>query len=467
MNQKSVVAAMVLCLASGSTGWAGGLLTNSNQSASFLRNPSRDAVIDIDGVYTNPAGVAFLPEGFHLGLTVQNAKQSRDVTTTFAGLATNVDHLGETSRRYHGNATAPVVPSFQAALVRERWSVSASLAIGGGGGKCEFADGIGSFETSYSLIPTLVNQQLAALGVPYQAKGYSMEMYMKGRQYYWGAQLGGSYKANDNLAFAAGLRFVIASCNYNGYVRNIQLYLDPANKVAFPDQLAASMNLSSYDIKLDTDQSGFGLTPYVSVDWRVNEKWNLAAKYELKTRMRLENDTKEASYPANAAAVLAQFDENKVKSVAEDIPGILTLGIQYRPVEALRLNAGFHHYDDTHATRYADKHKTIDKGTMEITAGVEYDICKLLTASVGYQRTMYSLSDAYMNDLSFNNSSNLLGLGVRLNLSERINVDLGYMQNFYEKKEVTTPNFSGSGLSKTDSYNRENRVLAIGLNFCF
>ena len=45
--------------------WAGDYLTNTNQSIGFLRNPSRDGAIDIDGVYYNPAGVGFLDEGWH------------------------------------------------------------------------------------------------------------------------------------------------------------------------------------------------------------------------------------------------------------------------------------------------------------------------------------------------------------------------------------------------------------------
>ena len=53
--------------------WAGGLLTNTNQSIEFLRNPARDAAIGIDGVYSNPAGVVFLGDGIHLSLNLQNA----------------------------------------------------------------------------------------------------------------------------------------------------------------------------------------------------------------------------------------------------------------------------------------------------------------------------------------------------------------------------------------------------------
>ena len=57
--------------------FAGGILTNTNQNAAFLRNPSRDAVIAIDGVYSNPAGIAFLPQGFHLSVCWQAAWQKR------------------------------------------------------------------------------------------------------------------------------------------------------------------------------------------------------------------------------------------------------------------------------------------------------------------------------------------------------------------------------------------------------
>ncbi|MCI5855401.1 MAG: hypothetical protein MR005_07705, partial [Prevotella sp.] len=64
---------MTLCMSFFSSAFAGGLLTNTNQNVTFLRNPARDAAIGIDGVYSNPAGVIFLGEGFHLSLNIQNA----------------------------------------------------------------------------------------------------------------------------------------------------------------------------------------------------------------------------------------------------------------------------------------------------------------------------------------------------------------------------------------------------------
>lgn len=53
--------ALVVFMMTIETAWAGGILTNTNQSVLFLKNPARDAAIGLDGVYSNPAGVAFMP----------------------------------------------------------------------------------------------------------------------------------------------------------------------------------------------------------------------------------------------------------------------------------------------------------------------------------------------------------------------------------------------------------------------
>ena len=64
--------------------FAGGLLTNTNQHAAFLRMLSRGATFEIDGALSNPAGLAFLPnDGFHMGLSIQSAFQTRNIDASF------------------------------------------------------------------------------------------------------------------------------------------------------------------------------------------------------------------------------------------------------------------------------------------------------------------------------------------------------------------------------------------------
>ncbi|MGM9804631.1 MAG: OmpP1/FadL family transporter [Muribaculaceae bacterium] len=459
---------------------AGGLLTNTNQNASFLRQLSQEAVIDITGAYMNPAGIAFLNNGFHLSLNVQSAKQDRDITTTFPLFAYNVNNQNAT-HRFEGDASAPAIPSFQLAYVHDNWTISSSFALIGGGGKCEFDNGLGTFEalysgTIYSSVATALSQvnQMAGdmYGVPGTLAfgGYNINAYMKGRQYFFGLTVGGTYKITNNLAAYVGVRGVYANCNYNGWVEDasativagtspIDAQLLPAVQAQVDEQLAKT------DISLNTDQTGFGLAPVIGIDWKINNQWNLAAKYEFKTRMRLKNKSEMNAYASQLSQtneVLGQFADGK--KVASDMPAFFSVGAQYSPISSLRFNAGYHFYDDCHATQYGDKQDKVNSGTYEVLAGVEYDLCKLVTISAGWQTTNYDLSDEHMNDLSFTTSSHSVGAGVRIHATQRTSIDLGYMQTFYKTRDVETKTDAGT---KLDHYYRTNRVLGVGVNIAF
>lgn len=474
-NISKIFTAAVAAMIS-SSAIAGGLVTNTNQNASFLRQLSQEAIIDIEGMYANPAGTAFLAPGSHVAFNIQNAKQQRDITTTYALMAYNTKY-GNQTRKYDGNALAPVIPSVHFSYNWEKWSVNSSFGLTGGGGKCEFDNGLGTFESLYSasiyngimsnLVTSFTNAGMgidAAKAAAQSAfQGYSLNAYMKGRSYYFGWTVGGTYKVLDNLAVFAGGRLVYATNNYNGWVEDVHgYYVNPMTSAT------VDVDLNDNALSLNSDQNGFGFTPMLGIDWKLNEHWNFAAKYEFKTRLRLENKSEMNNYTATLStsnATLAQFrDGRKIKA---DIPTTLFAGAQYSPIASLRFNVGYHLYDDKNASQYGDKQKNIDDNTYEITAGAEYDINKWVTASCGWQITRYGLSDAYMNDLSFVTNSQSYGLGARVHLSEKWSIDLGFMQTIYESRDVTVKNFIGSGLDKTDHYKRTNRVLGIGLNFDF
>ena len=471
---KKLVLSFVFTAFGAATMMAGGLLTNTNQSASFLRQISQDATIDITSNIHNPAGAAFLSNGFHLSLNLQNAKQTREVDTTFPLFAYNFNN-NKPTHFYKGDAYAPVIPSFQFAYVKDKWSVSANFALNGGGGKCEYDEGLGTFEALYaaqiySSVAAALGQTNAAYGSTLAFGGYDINAYMKGRQYYFGFAVGGTYKITNNLAGYVGLRGVYATCNYNGWVEDVKAKVVPGTSpvdaaIISTVQQQVDGQLAQAALSLNCDQKGFGVTPIIGIDWKINEHWNVAAKYEFKTRLRLKNKTEMNDYTAQVAqsnATLGQFADGK--KVASDVPAFFAVGAQYSPISKLRINAGYHFYDDCHATAYGDKQELIDGGTWEITGGAEYDICKLVTISAGWQTTNYDLSDAYMNDLSFTTSSNSIGGGIRLNVTERTSIDLGYMQTLYSTRDVVTETQAGK---KTDSYTRTNRVIGLGFNLKF
>lgn len=212
----------VAFVAASGIAFAGGYLTNTNQNAAFLRNPARLATFELDGAYSNPAGLAWLGEGWHLGFTWQNAAQTRVITSTFAPFAFNANQLGNPTRVFEGEAAAPFVPSLQAAYQKGPWTVSFHFGITGGGGKATFNSGLPMFEAPIAGLPVILTQA----GLPSDA--YTSDMYMSGRQYIYGAQLGLTYKFFENrgalrqgLSAHIGARMNFASNHYEGYLRNI------------------------------------------------------------------------------------------------------------------------------------------------------------------------------------------------------------------------------------------------------
>jgi len=203
--------------------FAGGLLTNTNQNVAFLRNIARGASTEIDAVYSNPAGVAFMNDGFHLSLNGQSAFQTRTITSTFAPF---VGNGGSATKVYEGEASAPFIPSFQAAYKKNNWSFSGSFAVTGGGGKATFNEGLASFESPVAMIPAM----LSAAGFKGTNK-YDVNSFMEGRQYIFGLQLGATYKLTDYLSVFGGGRMNYVSNSYFGYLKNISANLNGGEMV--------------------------------------------------------------------------------------------------------------------------------------------------------------------------------------------------------------------------------------------
>ena len=148
---KRITTLSLLLMTVGLSVWAGGLLHNTNQHIAFMRMMARGASHEIDGVYTNPAGLAFMDhDGWSLSFNVQSASQSRDALTRFA-LFPEADH----TRLYKGKASAPVIPSLYGAYKRDRWTFSGFFGFTGGGGKCNFDSGLPVFDASIMALPSL------------------------------------------------------------------------------------------------------------------------------------------------------------------------------------------------------------------------------------------------------------------------------------------------------------------------
>lgn len=429
--------------------FAGDYLTNTNQNAAFLRMVARGASIDVDGVYSNPAGLAFLPEdGFHLSLTGQSAYQTREILATSPLWTLD----GNTTERYYkGTASAPIIPSFHGAYKKDKWVISASFAITGGGGKASFDNGLPMFD-ALAIGGIYTNAQLTGLvGKPVTPDMYEINSAMDGKQYIYGVQLGVSYRFNNWLSAFIGGRMNYVKSGYEGYL-----------KAQMKEEFGG---MALTNLELDCDQSGWGLTPIIGLDAKLG-RWNLAAKYEFQTNLNIENKTNKLEVPVGTPeAVIKPYADGE--QTPSDIPAFLSVAAGYEILPTLRASVEYHFFDDKRAGMLNDRQKTLKHGTHEYLAGIEWDVIKYLTISGGFQKTDYGLSDNFQTDTSFYCSSYSLGFGARARLSDALSLDIAYFWTTYDDYTKTSADYNGTGMPGTDVYSRTNKVFGLSLNYHF
>ena len=427
--------------------FAGGLLTNTNQHVAFLRMLARGASIDIDGVYSNPAGLAFLPgDGLYLSLNGQSAYQTRNIDMTFP-LFPEDGHR----RYYKGKASAPFIPSFQGAYKKGDWTISGSFAVGGGGGKASFDDGLGMFD---SMVMGQIYQAASGKVTPNM---YTINSAMDGSQFIYGVQLGLSYKVNDWLGVFAGGRMNYFSGGYEGF-------LTAKVKADLPG-MPAGTELAG--IELDCDQTGWGITPILGADVKLG-KWNIGLKYEFMTSLNLENKTKKAevrqmgNVMGDEGNPLADYKDGV--NTPSDIPALLTAAVGYEILPTLRATVEYHHFFDKAAGMANDKQKALKHGTHEILLGAEWDVTKQLTISGGYQNTDYGLADDFQSDISFSCDSYSLGFGAAIKMTKHLTMNVAYFWTNYKDYNKMTE--TALGASST-TYSRTNKVFGLGVDYKF
>lgn len=490
--------------------WAGGLLTNTNQNIAFNRNFAREGAIGIDGVYSNPAGVAFLGKGFHLSLNIQNVYQTRTIRSGI-----DVPSLQGTPfyqpfklnggneqgvKEFKGKASVPILPSFQAALNYDNWGFQLGFALHGGGGKAIYNDGLGSFERAIAMVPALLYQQ----GITTERPSYSVNSNMSGQQYDFGLQLGTTYKFNEHLSVYAGFRFNYIFNKYEGSITGISANINGTNEnlYSYFGQQATTLSQMAFyytmrageitddaqrqqylaiadkyrqgaekadktkemfaDRYVDCTQRGWGITPIIGIDYK-NGRWNIGARYEITTKFNIENDTKRDDTGLFKDGV----------NTHNDLPGILAVGVQYEILKNLRAMASYHYFFDKDARMENNRQRELSHNTQEFLAGMEWDITKDITVSAGGQKTNYGLGDGgYLQDMSFVTSSYSLGFGAKVKVAKNASLNIAYFFTDYEHfKKQYDQTLSAAGqqvpVHCTDDFTRTNKVLGVGLDIDF
>ena len=444
MKRWMVWSVLFVC---GVSALSAGVVTNSNQSAIYIRMLSRNPSMDIDAVYYNPAGLVKLSDGFHLAIHNQTILQDKKINSQFP-------FLNDTM--YVGKVNVPIFPNAYAVYKKDRMALSFGFGPNGGGGTADFTRGLPSFEIPISLLPVMLT------GMGLRTTQYSADIALEGRSIFLGFQGNLSYAVNDTVAVAVGARLIQAKNTYLGHIKNVminplfagnptaQMISAPGffTMIGRPDLAARTSDMS-----VDAEQTGSAITPIVSLNLTPAEGLNISLKYEFKTALELQNKT--------AKDDTGMFPDGLL--FRNDIPAILSAGAQYAVTPQWRALLSFNYFFDKDADWGGDE-KLVDTNTYEFSLGTEYDISPMLTLSAGYLRTQFGLNELYQSDLSHELSSDTFGFGGRIRATDRLDIDLGVIFVSYQN---ITRNWVTQGIPYPETYSRTTTAFSVGLGYRF
>jgi long-chain fatty acid transport protein len=480
---------LVFMLISSQVLMAGGLKTNVNQSAAWARTLSRDATLDIDGVYFNPAGLAHLSNGLHLSLSNMSIWQTRTITSDYM-------YLSGAPVDYEAELMAPIFPNLYVAYKTNKWTFSGGFGIVGGGGSADFPDGLPTFEIPIaSLVPQLgaslapIDAGFVSAGFPdpgfREITGYNVNTSFLGSSNYFGYQAGATYAINDMLSVYLGGRLVTASNSYEGSLAGVTIDapaayggtmpagnylrivaqtpgLDPT-VVAQLEGTADVLDVATADAELDAGQTGMGFTPIIGVNIHISDMLNIGARYEHHTKMELTNET--------SVDDVGMFPDG-VK-VRADLPGMFSLGAQVRPLKNLSASVGFNYFLDKSASYGNDEtgdpldnESIIDENGYTYSAALEYKLLGILGVSVGYTSGNNGVNPAYQSNMTYALKSQTFGGGVFVDLGEMIRINAGFNMTTYDDYDMAETYALAPTVMVpyTDTYAKKTTIFAIGVD---
>lgn len=553
MKKLTLLAAFVMLQL---VAFSGGLLTNYNQSAQYIRMLSRNASLDIDAVFYNPAGLTKLQDGWHFAFHAQTILQEREVTSGFPIL--------NQPAYYKGEAVVPIFPNVYAVYKKDKWAFSLGVGPTSGGGTVEFANGLPTFEIPVAKAAYAFGG-LGAIDPNLAVTGYSLDMAFDAYSAFWGIQLGATYEINEKFSVYGGVRLLPSSSTYKGSITNIQLQaggqMNPAPEwlsgassqlsglasqasagadimyatagsmqpiidgggadftlaqlegagaidatqraqleggllfIGVPqdqiDMMSAGQIQGTYtatgneltattqvlngtaqtldgasssmeDAHVDTKQKGFGFTPMIGFNYSPNDDWNFGFKYEHKTKLTLTNETKVDD--------MGLFPDGGETS--SDIPGVVAAGVGYRGLDWLEAQLSWNMYLDEgvdygnnvrYLTTGQQVHRDIDHNHWELSLGLQFNLSETFGFSVGALRSQNGVAESYQSDFSFSNSAIALSAGIEWKITERLILDAGLSNIWYEEDTVdfTDPDLG----TYSEVFDKKSFSLAAGITY--
>ena len=427
-------------------------------SPDYLSNQAQTGMIDEVSPYYNPAGLSRLDKGkyIHLGLQFANGHEK-------------MSYKG----KEHKAILNQLIPNVSLTSVDDNGAYFFTFGGLAGGGKLEY-DGVSGIDVLSDL------DQFKPLGV------YDKGSTLTGKNLYEQATLGRAFTINDQLSVSVAGRIVHGSRNLSGTLnigtnpstaykqakvrqvtQEVSKAVDAATQgsglsaaqIAAIKQQKTTQALTLLQTKmnalqqnglsgdLDSKREAWGYGFQLGVNYKVNDKLNLAARYDSRIKMNFkakgsENQLQTADIIGSNIGLSTFYPQYAINSkIRRDLPAILSVGASYKVTDNYLVSTSANYYFNRHAkmdrvtTFGGHEHGRDYKNGWEIALGNEYKLNDKFTVigSVNYART--GAKNSSFNDTEYALNSVTLGAGLRYKYDDTLSITGSVAHFIYDKED--------------------------------
>lgn len=406
--------------------FAAGESYNTNQSAEYLRMMSRNASIETDAVFYNPAGIMHLKDGFHLSYSNQFILQNKKVVDTSSfNLPTSV-FPALNKDGYTGDVNVWFYPNLYAVYKNGPIAGFLGFLPIGGGGTLGFNRGIPLMhKLVYSQFePQLKNNTVLSVN--------SIDGSFVGTSAFLRTTLGGAYALNDKISFAFGGHYIYA---FGGIDGSLDIRYTASD---------SSIKVRNYEV--DVDQSGQAFGFIAGINLTPIAHLNIGFRYEYFATLQVINNTNRDDtglYP------------NQSKG-NDTIPSMMGIGLTYRILPQFIASISFDYWFQTWTNWGGLENKFGNR--FDLGIGFEYQVIEPLKLSIGFLYNQTGRPKELRDEIDFNLNYWGIGSGLTYSIFPELDATLAFAPLFY---------FSGTNGNETQSYTQSSYDIAISLAYRF
>jgi len=485
-----------------------------NQSAEYVRTQSRNASLDADAAFYNPAGTAFMKrKGLYVMFSSQTLYARKDSSFRLWGIQPegqpwslttelgnpyfySTDNRYLVPKSYPAEIIAPVLPDFDLIYKGENWAAYLYVAVTQAAPGLTFKNGTPDLDLA---LLTLNEAYVTTLGQTLDR--VIRKSYARRTEQYLSGTVGGSYAFLDWLSAAISFRYI----HMTGNQQVSQAPLDLTYSAALPD--------IRYPMSIDTDVYGNGYGLIAGLDFKPLDSLNIGIRAEYYFPMILNKRTNRfiahptvvqsgqlnlfadsiwpliindrlADSVSTVCCVLnfAGMDPRSWKNIGDTMkvtyPPSLSAGVSYNIVKEFRIETSV---DLTFPGRrdLDGRENSFKPVGYRLGQALEWTIIPMVIVSAGYSYHDPGVKPEKRNENDQLLTSHTVGGGCTIKATEWLDITAGAFYMFYMPESTQTVDYTrstldigaqitstnGSGWNKTLRESRWSVALGVTMRF--